>query len=90
VIWRGYCDYTYTTCQRCERKVPISDCSWCNGFLVCHIYGCFDRVINGAFEIREAKEVARDREELVPDPKLVNPVDPLSQLENLPASSGTW
>jgi hypothetical protein len=54
------------------------------------VYGCFDRVINGAFEIREAKEVARDCHELVPDEKLVNPVDPLSQLENLPASSGTW
>ena len=90
MIWRGYCEYTYTTCQRCARKVPISDCSWCNGLLVCHMYMCYDRVINGAFEIREAKEVGRDRQELTPDEKLINPIDPLSQLENLPASSGTY
>jgi hypothetical protein len=90
LIWRGYCDYVYTQCARCERKVPISDCSWCNGILVCHIYGCFDRAINGSFELRTAREASRDRQELTPDPKLVNPIDPILQLENVPSSAGTW
>ena len=90
MIWRGYCDFVYTQCNRCERKVPISDCSWCDGLLVCHFYGCYDRVINGSFELRTAREASRDRNELVPDPKLVNPIDPILQLENVPISAGTW
>jgi hypothetical protein len=57
---------------------------------VCHIYGCYDRAIDGSFELREAKEASRDRQELVPDPKIVNPIDPILQLENLPAAAGTW
>jgi hypothetical protein len=90
LIWRGYAEFVYVQCMRCERKVPISDCSWDDGLLVCHIYGCYDRVINGSFELREAREASRDRNELVPDPKLVNPIDPTLQLENVPASAGTW
>jgi hypothetical protein len=90
VIWRGYCEYVYTTCMRCNRKVPLSDCSWCDGLLVDHIYGCYDRVIDGSFELREAREASRDRNELQPDPKLINPIDPILQLENVPASAGVW
>jgi hypothetical protein len=90
MIWRGYCEYTYTQCARCERKVPISDCDWNNGILVCHIYGCYDRVINGAFELREAREASRDRNELTPDPKLINPIDPMLQMENVPVSAGVF
>jgi hypothetical protein len=90
VIWRGYNDYVYTQCNRCERKVPLSDCSWSDGLLVCHFYGCYDRVIDGSFELREAREASRDRNELQPDPKLVNPIDPILQLENVPASAGVW
>jgi hypothetical protein len=90
LIWRGYCEYTYTQCMRCERKVPISDCNWCDGLLVCHTYACYDRVINGSFELRVAREASRDRQELVPDPVLVDPIDPIMQLENVSASAGTW
>jgi hypothetical protein len=90
MIWRGYNDYVYVQCMRCERKVPIEDCNWCDGLLVCHFYGCYDRVINGSFELRVAREASRDRQELVPDPKLVNPIDPILQLENVPSSAGTW
>jgi hypothetical protein len=90
MIWRGYLDYVYTTCMRCNRKVPLADCNWSDGLLVCHFYGCYDRVINGSFELREAREASRDRNELVPDPKLVNPIDPILQLENVPASAGVW
>lgn len=90
MIWRGYCDYVYVQCARCERKVPISDCSWCDGLLVCRIYGCYDRAINGSFELRVAREASREREELVPDPKLINPIDPSLQLENVPVTAGVW
>ena len=90
MIWRGYLDYTYTQCARCERKVPISDCSWDDGLLVCHIYGCVDRAINGSFELRVAREASRDRQELIPDTKLINPIDPILQLETVPASAGVW
>ncbi len=90
MIWRGYNDYVYTQCMRCERKIPLSDCNWCDGLLVCHFYGCYDRVIDGSFELREAREASRDRNELQPDPKLVNPIDPILQLENVPSSAGTW
>jgi hypothetical protein len=90
MIWRGYLDYVYTQCMRCERKVPISDCNWCDGLLVCHVYGCYDHAINGSFELRVAKEASRDRNELVPDPTLVNPIDPILQLENVPASAGVY
>lgn len=90
MIWRAYSEYVYTTCARCSRKVPVSDCQWCDGILVCKMYLCYDRVVNGAFEFREGREVSRDRNELTPDPKLIHPVDPTTQIFNLPASSGTY
>lgn len=90
MIWRGYNDYTYTTCGRCQRKVPIEECQWDNGLLVCKVYDCKDNAINGSLELGWAREASRDRNELVPDPKLINPVDPGLQIEHLPASSGTW
>jgi hypothetical protein len=90
--WRGFLDYTYTTCARCQRKVPIESCSWDAGLLVCNseLYGCKDQAINGSFELREAREASRDRQELVPDEKLIHPVDVSQQLENLPASAGYY
>jgi hypothetical protein len=88
--WRNFGEVCYTTCGRCQRKVPIQDCCWDAGILVCTIYGCKDGAINGSFEFREAREASRDRQELVPDPKLIHPVDVSSQLEHLPASAGTY
>jgi hypothetical protein len=70
--------------------VPLEDCSWDNGLLVCNMYGCKDRNVNGAFEMAETREVARDRQELVPDPKLINPTDPIEQLNHISASAGTY
>jgi len=90
MIWRGYEEYTYTTCQRCERKVPISMCDWQAGLLVCHIYGCFDVAINGSFEYRMARECSRDRQELVPDPKLIHPIDVTLQIEAVSATAGIY
>lgn len=86
MIWRGYNDYVYGTCMRTNRKWPLEDMSWDNGLLVCNPVR--DGAINGSFEFRTAIEAARDRRELTPDPKLINPVDPSQQLFNLPASSG--
>jgi hypothetical protein len=90
MIYRNYCEVVYTTCGRCQQKVPISDCDWDNGLLVCRINGCKDNAINGSLELGWAREASRDRNELVPDPKLINPVDPGIQILHLPASSGTW
>jgi hypothetical protein len=89
MIWRGYLDYVYYTCQRCNRKWPLSDMSWDNGLLVCNAL-CRDRTVLGAVELAQAKEASRDRQELVPDPKLIHPVDPRVQIETVPASSGTY
>jgi hypothetical protein len=92
MIWRGFCEYTYVTCARCNRKVPVSMCQWDAGLLVCtdEVYGCADRAINGSLELRWMREVALDRQELTPDPKMVNPADVAAQLETIPASSGTY
>lgn len=90
MIWRGECEFTYTTCQRCQRKVPLSECEWDVGLLVCRTYGCKDVAANGSLELRWAREASQDRNELVPDPKLINPVDPLTQLETISASAGTY
>jgi hypothetical protein len=88
MIWRGYLDYVYTTCGRCQRKVPIGECEWDDGILVCRVYNCKDVAINGAFEYRVAQECSKDRQELQPDPKLINPVDPASQIETISARAG--
>ena len=82
-------DFVYSTCQRCNRKWPLSDMSWDNGILVCNEI-CRDRTVLGAVELAQAKEAARDRQELTPDPKLIHPVDPRVQIETVPASSGTY
>lgn len=86
MIWRGAGDYTYFTCQRTNYKWPVEDMSWDNGLLVCN--WAKDGAINGSFEFRTAIEAARDRRELVPDPKIINPADPSQQLFNLSASAG--
>jgi hypothetical protein len=88
MIWRGYMDHVYGTCARTNRKWPLSDMSWDNGLLVCN--DVVDGVVLGAIENAWARETARDRQELLPDPKLIHPVDPLSQIETLPASSGVY
>jgi hypothetical protein len=89
-FWRSYCEVTYTTCSRCQRKVPIEDCEWDAGLLVCKMYGCKDRDVNGSFEYAMAQEAARDRQELVPDPKLVHPDDVLPQVQHVSARAGTY
>jgi hypothetical protein len=86
MIWRGYMEHVYFTCQRTNMKWPVDDMSWDDGKLVCN--WAKDQAINGSFEFRTAIEAAKDRHELVPDPKIINPVDPSQQLFNLPASSG--
>jgi hypothetical protein len=72
--------------MRTGRKWPIEDMSWDNGLLVCNDEK--DEAINGSFEYRIAIEASKDRRELVPDEKLINPVDPFSQIDSLPANIG--
>jgi hypothetical protein len=88
MIWRGYMDFVYFTCQRTNRKWPIEDMVWDNGLLVCRDVA--DGAINGSLEYNWAIEASRDRQELVPDPKLIHPIDPGTQLPTLPASSGVY
>lgn len=82
----------YFTCMRCQHKVPISLMEWDGGLLVCSavsgLYCSADGAINGAFELRTAKEAGINKHEWEPEPKLINQTDPAQQLENLPASAG--
>jgi hypothetical protein len=88
VIWRGFNEHVYYTCQRTGRKWPLSDMSWDNGLLVCNDEK--DVAINGSFEFRVAQEASRDRQELVPDEKIIHPIDPFTQLDTLPATAGIY
>lgn len=88
MIWRSYCDGPYYTCMRTNHKWPISDMSWDNGLLVCN--WAKDNAIDGSLEYNWAIEAAKDRQELQPDPKLIHPVDPRTQINTLPASSGSY
>jgi hypothetical protein len=90
MIWRGYNEYVYTTCSRCQRKVPIGECVWDNGLLVCKVYDCADRLINGSFEYAYTQEASRDRQELNPDDKLIHPEDVTLQIQRVAASAGTY
>jgi hypothetical protein len=85
---RGYGTWTYTTCAIGQEKVPIEQCEWKGGFLVCDRHR--DRNVNGAFEYSEAQEASRDRQELTPDPKLIHPKDVLLDISNISASAGTY
>jgi hypothetical protein len=38
----------------------------------------------------EVREVTRDRQELVPDPKLIHPKDVLDDINHISASAGTY
>lgn len=86
MIWRGAGEYVYGTSMRSNYKWPLEDMSWDDGLLVCNWEK--DGAINGSFEFRTAIEASRDRRELVPDPKLINPTDPSQQLFGLSASAG--
>ncbi len=88
MIWRGYCDYVYSTCQRCGRKVPLSEMKWQDGKLVCYTYNDVDRNVNGAFEMAIANVTSQNRHELEPEPKLVTPSDPFGDIQQISASAG--
>jgi hypothetical protein len=88
MIWRGYMDFVYGTCARTNHKWPIEDMSWDNGLLVRN--ESKDTSIDGALEYNWALEAKKDTHELQPDPKLIHPVDPRSQINTLPATSGTY
>jgi hypothetical protein len=91
MIWRGYNDFTYFTCQRCERKQPLEQMEWDSGLLVCTMYcGGRDKMIRGALEMAWAREASQDRRELVPDQKLLNPRDVWDQLNQISASAGSF
>lgn len=90
MIQRHYCEVCYTTCSRCQRKVPISECVWDAGLLVCKVYDCADRLINGSFEFAVVNQTKLDRLELRPDEKLIHPEDVTLQIQRVGANAGTW
>lgn len=75
MLWRGWLQHVYYTCQRCGVRQPLSKMRWQNGILVCSVNQCVDTAIVGSRDIKVAREVAVDRHELQPDPKLTEPVD---------------
>jgi hypothetical protein len=74
--------------MRSNRKWPLEDMSWDNGLLVANCEA--DHAINGSLEYNWAVEAQKDRQELTPDPKIIHPVDPRTQINTLPASSGSY
>ncbi len=84
----------YTTCQRCEHKVPIEKTEWDFGRLVCAktsgLYCSADGKVQGSLELKWAREASIWKGEREPEQKLVNPADPGAQLEIVPASSGIY
>ena len=65
-------------------------CQWDNGLLVCNVYGCRDRLINGSFEYAYTQQASLDRRELNPDEKLLRPEDVSMQIQRIGASAGTY
>ena len=84
----------YTTCMRCQHKIPIELAEWDFGRLVCArtsgLYCSADGAVDGSFELRAAREASTFKHEYEPEPKLVNPADPQIQLEGIPASAGVY
>lgn len=54
---------------------------WQNGKLLCTGNNCVDKAIRGSRDIAVAKQIAVDRHEQQPDPKLTNPTDPRRDLD---------
>lgn len=88
MIQRHDCEVVYATCQRCWRKVPLSEMTWRDGLLVCYLYSDVDRNVNGAFEMAVANVTSQNRNELEPDPKLVTPTDVYGDIQRISASAG--
>lgn len=70
----------YHYCARCGSRVPIAHMEWQRGLLVCNRqeWDCYDTGTNALIGQREAN-IARVLEipsnELIPDPKLIQPMD---------------
>lgn len=90
--WRGYAEFTYVTCGRCQRRVPVELARWDSGRLVCtsEAFNCADRDIIGSKELRWAREASLDTREWQPHPKIVNPTDIRMDIEHVSANAGSY
>lgn len=83
--WRGQQEHVYWgQCMRCGRRMPLGIMRWQFGLLVCSWSDCIDTAVVGSRDLEVARQVAIDRHELVPDPKLTHVPDPAADLNDVP------
>jgi hypothetical protein len=85
-LWRGEREYVYWPCARCERRMPLEEMVWQYGQLFCQWSDCIDTAVVGSRDLAVVREVAVDRKELQPDPKLYTVKDPNLDLNDVPWS----
>ena len=87
-LWRGELENVYAICARCNRRFPLADLTWQYGLLLCTWTDCLDSAVVGSRELEVVRQVAIDRKELQPDPKLYEVPDPKRDLDIVPYSGG--
>jgi hypothetical protein len=75
-LFRGQHQHVYGRCMRCGCRWPLDQMVWQKGKLLCTGYQCNDTAIIGSRDLNVARQVAIDRHEGQPDPKLTHPTDP--------------
>lgn len=70
--------------MRCGRRMPLEIMRWQYGLLLCSWSDCIDTAVVGSRDLEVARQVAIDRHELVPDPKLTHTPDPAADLNDVP------
>ena len=83
-LWRGQQENVYFACMRCGRRMPLAEMIWQYGLLLCNWSDCIDSAVVGSRDLEVARQVAIDRNELQPDPKLVTVGDPVADLNSVP------
>jgi hypothetical protein len=69
--------------------MPLGEMRWQYGLLVCQWSDCIDTAVVGSRDLEVARQVAIDRHELQPDPKLVEVGDPTTDLDAVPFDHGS-
>ena len=83
-LWRAEGENVYRACMRCGRRMPLSIMKWQMGLLICNWSDCIDTAVVGSRDLEVARQVAIDRQELQPDPKLYEVGDPVVDLDTVP------
>jgi hypothetical protein len=83
-LWRAEGENIYHYCSRCGRRMPLEELEWQAAQLFCRWSDCVDTAIVGSRDLAVARQVAIDRKELQPDPKIYQVKDPVLDLEQEP------